>query len=113
MVKVFIIKYGEIKLVTVKLLILHLVHQDILDQELSRNVLAITIIQVEISASVQNQHLFMDQLINHNPIFHTLQDTSFVYHSKFLQDLLLICHQRSMDKLLRQIINKSCRNLLW
>ena len=84
------------KSVTVKLLMLHLVHWDILDQELGRNVLAMTIIQVERSASVQNQHLFMDQLINHNPIFHTLQDTSVVYHSKFLLYLLIICHTSTM-----------------
>ena len=59
------------KLVTVKLLILHLVHWNILDQELGRNVLAMKIIQVERSASVQNQHLFMDQFKNWNLIFHS------------------------------------------
>ena len=47
---------------------LNLVHQKILDQELSQNVLEIPIIRVEGEIFIQNQNLFMDQFINHNSI---------------------------------------------
>ena len=55
-------------------------HWDHLDQELGPNVLDITHIQVEEVISVQNQHQYMDQLINLNWIFHTREVISVVYH---------------------------------
>ena len=60
------------KLVTLKLLMLDLVHQDHSDQDIAQNVFAITFIHVEGATSIQNQHLYMNQLINNNCTFHTL-----------------------------------------
>ena len=54
------------KLVIFKLRMLHLVHQDYLDQYTSQNLLVITRIQVEGVTSVQNQYLYMDQFRNNN-----------------------------------------------
>ena len=54
---------------------INFIHQDILDQELGQNILTKTHIQVEGETSIQNQQLFMDQIINHNPIFYHLEET--------------------------------------
>ena len=57
---------NKFKLVTLKLLMLNLVHQDHLDEGMGQNVFDITHIQVEGETSVQNQHQYMDQFINQN-----------------------------------------------
>ena len=62
---------------------MHLVHQDHLDEELGQNVLVITHLQVEGENTVQNQHQYMDQLINLNWFFCTQEVTSVGYHRHF------------------------------
>ena len=58
-----------------------MVHQDHLDQELSQHALYITQMQVEGEISVQNQHHYMDQLINLNLKFHFHEFTSVDNHN--------------------------------
>ena len=45
---------------------LHMVHQDHLDQEVGQHLLDITHKHVEREIYVQNQHQYMEQLINMN-----------------------------------------------
>ena len=78
---------------TLKLLILHLVNQYILDQELGQILLDITCIQVLGSTSIKNKNLFMDQFINRNWFFYTLEDTSASCQRQFLKDLSIVCHK--------------------
>ena len=59
----------KFKLVTFKLLMLHLVCQDHLDIELSLNVFLVMPIKVEGGYSIQNQHQYTDQFINQNWVF--------------------------------------------
>ena len=56
--------------------------------------IAITLIQVKWSTSVQYQHLYMDQFINQNWKFHTLEDTSVSYHRQCLKYLSMVCHRK-------------------
>ena len=66
--------------------IIHMLHQDNLDQELGQNILNITHIQVEEVIFVQNQHQYMDQSINMILSSHTREVTSFSSHKQFLKD---------------------------
>ena len=75
------------KLLILKLGMLHLVHQELLGQILGQHVLTIIRIQVEVKTYIQNQHLFMDEFINQDLIACILEYTSFFYHIQFLKDL--------------------------
>ena len=50
---------------------MNLFHKYLLNQELGNNVLSTSLIHVEGDIFFQNQHLFIDQFINKNSIFHT------------------------------------------
>ena len=73
---------------------MHLVNKDHLDQYLVQNILTITCIQVEEATSVKNQHPYMDQFINQNWCFCTLEDTLAGCHRHFLKDLSIVCHKK-------------------
>ena len=70
---------------------LHMVHQDHLDQEVGQNLLDITHKHVEREIYVQNQHQYMEQLINMNWFFHNQEFTSVGYQTQFLKDLFIFC----------------------
>ena len=55
--------HEKFKLVILNLLMLHMVYQDLLNQELGQNLLDRTHIEVEEVISVQTQHQYMDQFI--------------------------------------------------
>ena len=68
-----------------------MVAQDNSNQELGKYLLNLTHIQVKEAIYVQNQHQYMDQLINLIWSFHTREVTSVGSSMQFLKDLLILC----------------------
>ena len=67
---------------------LHLVHLDILDQGLGKNVLSMTLLRVKIATNVYNQHLYLYQFINQNSILFpsSFDDSTIFFSSKIVNN---------------------------